>query len=169
MAKVIEINPKSTQSDEDLVALLRMGDADAFEIIYKSHASDLFRFCRRNIASREDCEEIIQEVFVSLWQRHERLNITLLRPYLFTSVRYKIIRYISHRKIKLKYEEHYRLFEATHDGGEEENRTADAIQQRIDHLLTGLPIRCRMAFKLRFVENLTNGEIAQRMNISKKT
>jgi len=59
--------------DSELVELLIQGDKKAFETIYKRYASDLYRFARKNIPLKEDCEEMVQEVFESLWIRRENL------------------------------------------------------------------------------------------------
>ena len=120
---------------------MRNGDGSAFEKIYKTYASGLFQFCRKNIPNKEDCEEIIQEVFVSLWERHENLNITSLKQYLFTAVRYKIIRYFSHNAIKRKYELHYRFFESIYDTMPDEPREAEQLQTRIASCLADMPQR----------------------------
>ncbi len=156
-------------SDTELIALLNKGDAKAFEAIYRRYAPDLFRYARKNIARKEDCEEILQEVFTSLWERHQSLRIVALKYYLLNSVRYKIIRFIQHNKVKRKYEEHYKFFEVTYESMDKEERSPEAIHAMLTNTISGLPARCQMAIKLRLHENLSNGEIAERMNITKKT
>jgi RNA polymerase sigma factor (sigma-70 family) len=69
----------------------------------------------------------------------------------------------------MKYAEHYRLFETLYESLEEAERTPEAIQSQLINTLADLPERCQTAIKLRLLENLSNGEIAQRMNITKKT
>lgn len=156
-------------SDQELIALLSHGDAKAFEVIYKRHVADLFRFARKTISAKEDCEEIIQEVFVSLWERRESLRILSLKYYLINAVRYKVIRYIQHHKVKMKYAEHFKLFESMYESVEEEDRSPESIQSKLLNTIADLPERCQIAIKLRLLENLSNGEIAERMNITKKT
>src|SRR5688500_750963 len=104
---------KCPENDEqNLVALLIGGDEKAFEIIYRRYANRLYGYVRRSIAVKEDCEEIVQDVFESLWKRHQELShVTILDAYLFKMVKYKIIRYFQHSSVKRKYAEHYRLFE----------------------------------------------------------
>ncbi len=159
----------SEHTDTELLTLLTQGDAKAFEAIYKRYVTELFRFARKNISAKEDCEEIIQEVFISFWERRESLHILSLKYYLINAVRYKVIRYIQHHKVKMKYAEHYRLFEAMYESIDQEERTPEMIQSRLINTIADLPERCQTAIKLRLLENLTNGEIAERMNITKKT
>jgi RNA polymerase sigma-70 factor (family 1) len=166
------MNPHQDHTDAELVALLNAGSKSAFEYIYNTYASELFRYIQRNITTREDCEEILQDVFESLWARHKDLKIGSLRAYLFTMVRYKVIRYFRHNKVKRNYEKHFILFEAVFDYlYEEEEETIDpaALNTFLENTLPELPERCQAAFKLRLNENLSNAEIASRMNIKKDT
>ena len=64
----------------------------------------MLSYVRRSIPVKEDCEEIVQEVFESLWIKHEGLHhVTALRAYLFKMVKYKIVDYIRHSLVKKKY------------------------------------------------------------------
>ncbi|HNP94085.1 MAG TPA: RNA polymerase sigma-70 factor [Cyclobacteriaceae bacterium] len=157
--------------DSELVVKIGHGDRNAFAAAYTKYVSDLFRFAANTITDKEDCEEIIQDVFVSLWERRENLEIDSLKAYLFSSVKYKIIRYIKHQAVKRKYEEHYRHFETTFTHPTEPDQDANVLplNTRLGESLQGLPARCREAFQLRLEQNLTNTEIAQRMQISKRT
>ncbi|MBX2894738.1 MAG: RNA polymerase sigma-70 factor [Cyclobacteriaceae bacterium] len=158
-------------SDDLLVNLLREGDSKAFAMIYERYVPELFRFLTKNIKDKSDCEEIVQDVFVSLWERREALEVDSLRAYLFTSVKYKVIRYIKHQMVKRKYEEHFRNFEATYVAPIEPEKSTPIVPLHalLSESLQGLPDRCREAFQLRLEQNLTNSEIAQRMHISKRT
>ncbi len=156
--------------DAQLVSPLALGNKIAFEAIYRKYAADLYRYARKNIDSKEDCEEIIQEVFESLWARHDKLgHVTDLKAYLYRMVKYKVIRYFQHSAVKKKYAEHYTLFEAIYDTAAPEERDTETLQLLIEKSLTQLPDRCQLAVRLRLHENLSNADIAIRMNIKKST
>jgi DNA-directed RNA polymerase specialized sigma24 family protein len=71
--------------------------------------------------------------------------------------------------VKRKYEEHYKFFEVMYESTEEEERSPEAIHAMLIKTISVLPYRCQIAIKLRLHENLSNGEIAEPMNITKKT
>ena len=161
-------------SDAQLVSLLIEGDQLAFEVIYKKYVQELYAYLRKNIPVQEDCEEIIQEVFESLWQRRAKLqHVTgqegYLKGYLLQAVRYKVIRYFYKSKLKRKYADHFRLFEAVYSTSEDDKVDSATIQSFIDRGLASLPERCQLAVRLRLTENLSNGDIAKRMSITKGT
>ena len=164
------MNPYHNHMDTELVDLLRQGDHQAFEMIYRRHAKELFGYALRKIKVREDCEEIVHDVFESLWKRKEELVITSLQHYLLTSVRYVVIRYFSHREVKRKFAEHYQVFEAVYDSmDEKQQHDPQAVLALLLQHIHDLPDRCQEAIRLRITENLSNGEIARRMNINKGT
>lgn len=160
----------SDDSDFGLVAALNGGDRNAFEMIYRKYVSDLYRYARKNIATKEDCEEIIQEVFASLWERHAAVRVqSSLKGYLVGMVRYKIIHYFRKNGLRKKYAEHFLLFEAVYEQIEGEEINHSAIQATLDKLIAELPDRCQEALKLRLSEALSNPDIARRMNITTRT
>lgn len=162
------MNPYQHHTDAELVALLIEGNERAFAVIYQRYAFDLYRYAMKNIQASEDCKEIIQDIFESLWKRHAELNhVTILEAYLYRTVKYKIIRYTQHKAVKRKYAEHYQLFETVYDSiPEQDDRVHENIEASIDDFLKELPQRCQMVFRLRLKENLSNDDIAKRMNIS---
>lgn len=157
-------------SDSELLAGLHQGDHGAFEAIYRRYAKDLFRLATHMIPLREEGEEIVQEIFESLWKRRDEMHlVTALKPYLIGMVRYKVFAYIRGQKVKKKYLEHYQLFEAAWETLDATTRTPDNVLSVIRNSIEKLPPRCREALKLRLDEDLSNKEIALRMNVSRDT
>lgn len=160
----------SDYTDKQLVELFSRGDERAFEAIYYRYARHLYRYARKNIDRNEDCEEMVHDVFESLLARRDSLMIGSLKHYLFTSIRYMIIRYFSHRDVKRRYERHFLAFEAEYSSiRSEENTGSEAIHRKLLEIISDLPERCQEAIRLRISENLSNREIAERMNITKRT
>src|SRR5260221_1347066 len=156
-------------TDEELLGLLRSGDKAAFEEIYRVHAPVLYNYARRNVASKEDCEEIIQEIFESIWARRKGLEIISFRFYLIQMVKYKLVRYFQRRTLKRRLIEHFGIFETMYDHMDVTSIDQEVIEKAIEKKVGQLPARCQAAFRLRIYERLSNGDIAERMNISRRT
>lgn len=157
-------------SETELISSLTGGDEKSFETIYKRYGAELYRYARRSVPLKEDCEEIVHDIFVSLWVRRQKLgHVTELKPYLYKMVKFKVIRYFQHQAVKKKYAEHFRLFEAGYDTIPLENANLNRIQDTLLKNIESLPERCQMAFRLRVTENLSNTDIAARMDIKKST
>lgn len=158
------MNSSDQLTDMELVALLRQGDKHAFEIIYKTYAKALYRYARRLITSREDCEEVVQEVFERLWAGHHSLDVRSLPAYLYTSVRNGILNYFKRAEVRQKYLAHYRYFSAVYD--QAEDRDPESLHRLIEEGIGKLPRRIQEAIRLRLNEGLSNREIARRMKVT---
>lgn len=86
-------------SEKKLWNDLRNGDKRALEIIYTTYFSELYRYGRRFSIDESTVEDCIQELFIEIWNRRERLSETdAIKPYLFISLKRNIIR--STKKIR---------------------------------------------------------------------
>jgi RNA polymerase sigma-70 factor (family 1) len=166
------VKPAGYHTEAELVAALNAGDKKAFEIIYRKYAPELFRYIQRNITRYEDCEEVLQDIFEWIWKKHTEKNIkSSLKAYLFAMTNNRVLSYFRVNKAKRNYEKHFLLFEAVFEYAlDQEDKTIDpeALQSFLQNSIQKLPARCREAFTLR-LENLSNAEIAQQMNLKKDT
>lgn len=160
----------STLDDTELVRLLTQQDPLALETIYLRYVKRLYNYAHQRIRSKEDCQEILQEVFESLWARNaELMHVTLLEPYLYRMVKYNIIRYYKRSKVRQKFVDYFTAFETDAVDPEEEQHELDTLRSALNGTIKLLPERCQEALHLRLDENLSLDEIAERMQISKVT
>lgn len=156
-------------SDGELVRMIYDNNQDAFEFVYRTYAKMLYAYARRTISLKEDCEEIVHDLFVDLWhRRHRLLHVTHLKPYLIQSVRFKVIRYVQHSQVKQRYHDHFKAFEATYESPTAAAEEDVDLRTIILDGISDLPKRCQVVIELR-LENLSNEEIAKKMNIKKRT
>ncbi|SHF84749.1 RNA polymerase sigma factor, sigma-70 family [Mariniphaga anaerophila] len=74
-------------SDYDLVERLRKGDLEAFNTIFEKYGDRLFGFTLKYLKSREETEELVQEVFLKIWENRKTLKKdSSLKSYLFTII-----------------------------------------------------------------------------------
>ncbi len=160
--------------DSDAELLCRMADDDQEALslaVYRRHWEALFVSTVRVIGNREDAEDIIQEVFASLWNRRKALNLTgRLAGYLQVSVKYKAINYIE-RNITRR---HYlaALNEAVKAGvpaSPEVLLQVKEVQQLIQTVIENMPPKMREVFELSRSHYLSHKEIATRLGISEET
>src|ERR1700744_4569491 len=93
-----------TYTDEQLIRSLRNGDKGAFTEIYERYWDKLLVYTMRVIRRQPDAEDIVQELFVSIWRRRDSLDIErALSTYLYNSIRYLSFRYIEKNSTYLDY------------------------------------------------------------------
>lgn len=158
----------SWDNENELLSALAQSREEALEVIYQKYWDRLFLSAYNVLKDKEACEDIIQEIFIQLWQRRESLNVTVsLQAYLFTATRYQVFHAI--RKSNVRQE----LFDDL-----EKRFLADApdiplylkdIQERVNVAVENLPEKCKKIYKLSREEHLSYKEIAERLQISPKT
>jgi len=156
---------------------LEAGDLKAFEMLYNKQYKSLCHFAQRFVFDLDTAREIVQEVFVHIWEKRASIpDKVSLETYLYTSVRNKCLDYLKHLNIKHEYER-MRFREIQEVG----NSTNNAINFPLDGLITAeleqaikiaienLPEKCREVFELSRHGDLKYREIAEKLSISVKT
>ncbi len=153
-----------------LINNLKKGVESAYEALFKTFYSELVIYANRFLYDMEASKETVQELFVSIYEKRATLNIaSSLKAYLYRAVQNKCINYIHARKTKEKYaifiknqeKKDVNSIERAMDMAELENALYAAIGE--------LPPKCRMIFKMNRFDGYTNGEIAERLELSKRT
>jgi RNA polymerase sigma-70 factor (ECF subfamily) len=152
------------------VERVRTGDPHAFEALFHQYHAPLCAFAYRYLGARDLAEEIVQEVFLLVWERRATWEVrTSARSYLFTAVRNASLSYLRHERVVRRREPEVReLLRALAPSGEPEStewETIAAVRQAIGRL----PERCRLVFTLHREQGLTYTEVADVLGISPRT
>jgi RNA polymerase sigma-70 factor (ECF subfamily) len=165
----LKIREKQATKEADWVRRLRRGDARAFERLFHTYCGPLVNFARRYVMDLPVAENIVQDVFLSIWTRREQLDPTAaIRAYLYTAVRNQALKQLRHEKVEQRGREAMstpRMVEVTPEQNWSEQELANEIRSAVEQL----PQRCRTIFVMSRYDNLTYGEIAQILGVSVKT
>ncbi len=154
-------------SDQDLLSDIANGDSRAFEILYRRYFSKLYGAAYKRLQDKELTEEIVQELFVSLWERRASLPIENIENYLFTSIKYLVIAQFRKDTLFEKYSSTLNLDE-NDDNFTEQAVAFDELNEAYQQALQVIPERCREVFLLKR-SGLSQKEISERLDISEKT
>jgi RNA polymerase sigma-70 factor (family 1) len=158
-------------SDDDLLRLMAGNDQAAFTSLYRSYWEPLFVTTVKVIGSKEDAADIVQEVFISLWNRRQDLSLTSsLTAYLHASVKYKAINYIEKNITRRNYLQTLTNMEAAPSPPSAEVLLhIKEIQELIQTVIRNMPPKMREVYQLSRQEHLSHKEIAIRLGISEET
>tara|TARA_Y100001972_G_scaffold129294_1_gene196268 strand:+ start:2555 stop:3145 length:591 start_codon:yes stop_codon:yes gene_type:complete len=153
-----------------LLCSLKRGDNEAFKRIYELFWESLYAIGYNRLQSAKDVEDIIQELFVDLWNKRDTIQIKeSLRTYLFTAMKYKVIDHLRRNKSRnVRMEDvtlETELSTDTTDHMLSFNELYDELRKGIDQL----PERCKLVFKMSRDREMSAAEIATALNISKRT
>ncbi len=157
-------------ADHELLVLLKEGNKGAFDAIYTKYWERLYFYLIKAIKDSDEAEDILQEVFYSLWKRRYTLeNIESLCAYLFSCVRYSGIKYIRNNVKKNNYRESWNHFFCEEDDLLEQQYAAKELSAMLYNEIDKLPPKMREVFVLSRKDEFSYKEIAQKLNISDKT
>lgn len=153
-----------------LIQGLVTGNKVVFDFVFHYYYSGLCAFCERMTHSEEVAEDIVQELFVNLWIKNNQLKITTsLKNYLFTSIKNRSLDYLKHEQRKA-----VKLNRLAKESVPDENLSSlwfaeSELNEIVEKSLNKLPPRCREIFLLSRVEGLKNQQIAEKLNLSRRT
>lgn len=143
---------------------------DNFDEIYLNWFVRLCRFASNFVVTAEDAENLVQSVFISIWEKRLPVEIQSgVSSYLYTLVKNKCIDYLRHQKVAKGYRDEYRLQVKSLDHVTEIISSHEDMEQVFNEIIGDLPDRCRTIFILSRVEGKKYREIAQILNLSENT
>jgi len=155
-------------SDKLLTKLLYAGDADAFKEIYNRYWKKLYHTALAKTHTQQAAEELVQNIFITIWERRSTAQIEHLESYLILAMKYKIINYIQSVLAKDKHLKVINDHVIKEENDSETQVLLHELNLAIHSAIEKLPAKTKAIFKLSREENRTIKEIAQLMNLSEK-
>jgi len=156
---------------EQLIGRLKKDDISAFNEIYNQYFEKLLRFAYSFSISSEDAEEIVQSLFVKLWDKRKLIDPKKsIDSFLYVMARNLIIDRIRKQNIAKHHLEHY--FNDQHialRSNLEEKMDSKELADLIDEIVQELPPKRRMVFELNRYQGMTYKDIAKQLDISDGT
>lgn len=157
-------------SDAELLALIRTGDGLAFKELYNRYFETLLNMAYKRLCCVEIAEEVVQDIFVSLFVRRESIEIkSSLEGYLKNALKYKIFDVFRAMAVHDRYLNNVLHQYPIHSHTPESSFELKELSQEISLVTDKLPLKCREVFVLSRVEQMSNKSIAEKLGISVST
>ncbi|WP_454803231.1 RNA polymerase sigma-70 factor [Mucilaginibacter phyllosphaerae] len=157
-------------SETELTELLQQDSLGAFREIYVRYWKALYGEAYKRLKDKDQCEEIVQELFAGLWNKRMALQIDgTLGGYLYKSVGYRVIDQYRREMVRAKHRELFKAVYSEADHSTENAIMLKDLEHSINLAVGQLPDKCRSVYELSRVEHKTNKEIAEYLGISEKT
>ena len=141
-------------------------DSSSFEELFRIYFTPLMAFARKILVDEDEAREVVQKVFIALWEKREEIDLTSsIKPYLFTSVHNRSLNVVRDRK-KFSEEE---IPDVAGDWDVSAQIETMELEQKIREVIASLPEKCRQIFELNRFDGLKYSEIASQLHISVKT
>lgn len=160
----------STISDQNLVSRIREGEAAALDELFRRYYTELCRTAHRFVRDEAEAEDIIQELFFGLWKRRAALpaDLTAVSGYLHRAARNRSLNFLRDQKrIPVSDGEVPETIAAA--GLPTDGLEQDDLRGRLHRAIDRLPERCRLVFTMSKIDEMSQREIAEALEISPKT
>lgn len=162
-----ELSGKNFEYDSNfLLERLKAGDRKIFTQLFDYYYSSLVIFADRYLHNQESAEDIVQSVFVKMWENREALKAVSIRFHLVNSVRNSCLDVIRKSGTREKYIQR-QLHQSFHAG--EDFWAESELKEMIETAIGKLPPKRREIFMLSRFEGLNSKEIAQKLQLSQRT
>jgi len=159
----------TSSTDEELLTLLsRNDDRNAFEALYGRYSSRIFDYVHTRVNDRYTAQEIVQELFLGLWQKRKSLSVQLCQAYLFSAAKNLIISYYRRESAREVRQKRWEATRSHHEDHTYQEAVVQDLRVRYQEGLMLLPDKCQRVFTLSR-DGLSNREVASQLDISEKT
>jgi len=157
-------------SDEELIKEIKADNMFAFDVLYKKYCKRVFKFGFSILKSTEEAENLMQDVFLNLWEnRHKVEKDSSIKSYVFTITYNSAISIIRKKSRESQFFEYLKSIQETTERPVNEEIEYNELAKKLDEIINALPQRQKEVYMLHRVEGLKFSEIAERLNISVNT
>ncbi len=158
------------ESNNRLIELLKTGDREAFAEIYERYWALLFRHALGMLKDEDGAKDVVQDVFTMLWEKAPTLEVhTSLSSFLYTSVRYAVLKRFRHSKVVDNYLS--TLNDIMLQGVESTDMYVNEkeLSKKIEQELNMLPPKMRRVFELSRIHEYSYREISDELGLADNT
>jgi len=167
---VTSLRTNNFQTEQELVALLQKGSMTAFEELFEHYSQKLFHFSYSYLKSESEAEDIVQEVFLKIWENRSKIKTgTSFQSYLFTIAFNSIKKSFNKKSKQDKFHTNLFDFLSTENSTLENHPDYEMLLSKLDAVIEQMPERRKEIFLLRKKDGIPVRDIAEKMNISAKT
>ncbi|WP_430934710.1 RNA polymerase sigma factor [Saccharicrinis sp. 156] len=157
------------QSDGELINKLKKNYSAAFDTLFEVYSPKLFGFALKYFKNENEAEELVQDVFITVWENRHSLNSELsFKSYLFTIALNKIRAYFNKKAVYLRYVESLKYETELVDNPDIENNY-ESVLQEVKQIIEEMPARKREIFMKSKLEGKNSKQIAAELNITPGT
>lgn len=157
-------------TDEQLIDLVKKGDENAFSTLYNRYWDKLYTVSYYRLSDELEAEEVVQDLFLSIWSRKEQLEIkSSVAAYLSVSVKYLIINKLAKRKRQASFRKTFLKTMVVSEETTDLWLMGKELSERLEAYINELPEKCRIVFKMSREEGKSAKEISKELSLAEKT
>lgn len=170
MKRTFIFKKQNEPDDSLLVRRIRDDHVDSFELLYHRYMRKLYYFSFNYLKIKEEAEEIVQTVFINLWEHRKSLDDSLsIKSYLYKSTTNAVYNQLKRNALRNKWVEQKLLKPEPASNETFEQIYYHDLEQTIDQIIAKLPPQQRKIYILNRIEGLSYEEISKQLDLSVRT
>ncbi len=167
MMSRMEISETKLIKDHILAESIRNSNQGVFELVFNHYYSGLVVYADQIINDAVISEDIAQSGFMKLWETRETIEIRSFRSYFMQCIKNRCIDHLRTQQVKQRFDK--QIPETSSMVTEEDLWTKNELSELLERAMEDFAPRCREIFFMSRYENLKIAEIAEKLDISKRT
>lgn len=168
-----KLNQPSVVMDHELWEAIQGNSERAFATLFHRYSTKIYSTAYSYIRDPVVCEQIVHDIFITLWSGRHTLQVQSFKAYLTSAARYRVYKHIADSKVyPIDYKESMDdciYANNTSQNAGYHNLINKEMELEVDSYLANLPQRCKQIFLMSRRQLLSNEEIANELGISKRT
>lgn len=164
MKKIIQYDNES-----ELISALKKGEHEAYSYLFSRYYKDLVLYGGTIIQDQEICEDIVQNLFLHIWENREIIKIESLKSYLLKSVKNSCLDEIKHNKIINEHTDFIIRQNSLESNSTEEYILFSEVNTKLLEAIEKLPEDEKITFKMSRIKEIKYQQIADELNVSVRT
>ncbi|MCT4590253.1 MAG: RNA polymerase sigma-70 factor [Carboxylicivirga sp.] len=157
-------------SDVELQQGLEDGSEKAFQELFLRYYAQLVVFARKVVIDDDLARELVQDVIVNFYEKRKEIKIhSSLKAHLYQSVRNRCLNQIKHSQIRRDHHANIYINKKSEEAYVDDKLEETELEQKIFSIIQTLPAQCKKIFEMSRFEGVSNQEIADDLNLSKRT
>ncbi len=167
---MIETNANHINREDQLLQAIIEDNKIAYEELFEQFYAPLCVYAKRYVEDRDSREDIVEEVFATIWEKRKSILITSsTKGYLITCVKNQCLNFLRKENNHLSYCEHVREEHLSFVENTEELFTLNELEAMLKIALDKLPPEYRIALEMSYNKNISLNEIAEKIGVSTRT
>ena len=162
------ISKEDKAEDQLLLQQIKNDSSEAFDMLYDKYWEQVYHAAFKRLKDADYAKDITQDIFLQIWHKRKNLNIDYLAPYLFTSVRNNVFKWMEKEQKFTPIPDLLAKLLKTREEADAELLRKE-FMQKYEALINTLTPSQQEIFRLRFHDDLSTKDIAEKLQISRKT
>jgi len=161
---------RKEENDAELLKGIAQGDELAYKELFLRYYAQLVVFARKVVNDDDLARELVQDVIVVFYEKRKEIKIhSSLKAHLYQSVRNRCLNQIKHSQIRRDHHANIYQTKKNDEAYVEDKLQETELEQRILAVIQTLPAQCKRIFEMSRFDGTTNQEIADKLDLSKRT